>query len=259
MKTYVVIPQYLINDHLVKLSQNAIRSFKKTADCTVISVDDGGDRGQDMLKKESDVYLKNEKNSGFAPTCNKGFKWIQKHEKDDCNIVCANNDIEVFEGWLEEFEKVMSQFEGSMVGGLGFKGRVVEGKHISEYKTNPGSYYAWNSITRGGTLNDWLFPGGFYMTRKSVLDENGLYDEGFIHGGYEDIDLFQRIKQNGGNLLMTPKVAYWHEEGATRFGEEEKGHQNEAEPKNLAYYISKWGYNPHQRLGEIFKSEQINL
>lgn len=259
MKCYVCIPQYLITDELVKLSRNAIRSFKKTANCTVISVDDDGDRGAEMLKKESDLYLKNEKNSGFGITCNNGFRWIQEHEKEDCYIVCANNDIEVFDGWLEEFDKLMRAHDGAMVGGLGFKGRVVEGMHIKDYKKNPGSPYQWNYISVGGMLNDWLFPGGFYMTKKSVLDHIGLYDENYIHGGYEDVDLFHRIKQDGGKLLMTPKVQYWHKEGATRFGEIERGRQAHVEPLNLAYFIKKWGLNPHQRFGLLFKSDQIEF
>ena len=104
------------------------------------------------------------------------------------------------------------------------------------------------------------------MCKKSLLDKIGLFDENFIHGGYEDIDLFVRIKENGGRLLMTPKVQYWHKEGATRFSEEacgagnsEKSRQATAETHNLAYFIKKHGYNPHQKFGTIFRSEQINF
>lgn len=258
MKTYIVIPQYLISDELVALSKNAIRSFKNTADCTVISVDDCGDREANMLMEESDVYVSNNENSGFAKTCNAGFRWIQENEKEDCYIVCANNDIEVYPGWLETFDDLMKRFDGAMVGGLGYRGRDVDGMHIKKYKENTGSAYQWNFITIGGQLNDWLFPGGFYMTKKSILDDVGLYDENFVHGGYEDIDLFYRVKLAGGKLIMTPKVAYWHKEGATRFSDAkgEKGRQAKAEPKNVAYFKEKWGMNPNEKMGLMLRPDK---
>ena len=63
-----------------------------------------------------------------------------------------------------------------------------------------------------------------------------LYDEKFEHGGYEDICLFLRVKQAGKRMLMTPKMIYFHEEGATRFSEQENGTQSDAEPKNREYF-----------------------
>jgi len=34
----------------------------------------------------------------------------------------------------------------------------------------------------------------FYVPKKD-LEEVGLFDENFLHGGYEDIDLFLRYKK----------------------------------------------------------------
>ena len=259
MKLYICIPHYIITPYVAELAKNAINSFKKTADCTIINCDDCSPYDTSFLKELPDIYIRNKENKGFAGNCNVGFKWIMEHEKEDAYVVCANNDIEVYEGWFEEFVHTLEAFEGDAVGGLGFKVKIVEGKPIEEYKTNPGSKYNASFLSEGGRLNDWVFPGGFYMTKISVLRELGLYDEGFEHGGYEDIDLFLRWKKAGKRLLMTPKVPYWHEEGATRFSEQERGTQNNVEPKNRQYFKEKWGFDAQLEINNKLVDNRINL
>lgn len=258
-KLYIVIPHYVITEHVAELARNTIKSFKNTSDCTVINCDDCSPYDTSFLKEMPDVYIRNKENLGFAANCNVGFKWILENEKDDCYIVCANNDIEVFPNWFKWLKYALEIGKGDMVGGLGFKGRMVEGRPIEEYETNPGSKFTGNYITEGGRLDDWLFPGGFFMTTKKALEEEGLFDEGFKHGGYEDVDLFLRFKSHGKRLVMTPKVAYWHEEGATRFSEQEKGRQAGAEVGNLSYFLNKWKFQPHQNILQYLVDNRINL
>ncbi len=258
MKLYIVIPHYLISKELVGLAKDTIRSFKNTSDCIVVSVDDGSTMGTDMLKEESDIYIRQD-NRGFAPTMNVGFKWVMKHEKDDCYIVSSNNDILVYEGWFDEF-KDMYRFGNGLIGGLGYRTKIVEGMPLSKYKENPGSLYNNNVVSDSGRLRDWMFPGGLYMIKKSILEDIGLYDEGFIHGGYEDIDLFYRATQEGYKLLMTPKMAYWHKEGATRFSEESQNAiQTQVEAPNREYFKNKHGFDAHDDADKIFKNNDINL
>ena len=259
MKLYIVIPHYIITEQVANLAKNAINSFKKTADCTVINCDDCSPYDTSFLKDMPNVYIRNEKNKGFAGNCNVGFNWILEKEKGEAWVVCCNNDVEVYPGWFEEFKKTAEEFNGDAIGGLGYREKIIEARPIEEYKENPGSRYAQNYISEGGILDDWLFPGGFYMVKLSVLRELGLYDEGFIHGGYEDIDLFLRWKQAGKRLLMTPKVAYWHQEGATRFSEQEKGIQNAAEPLNRRYFEEKWGFDAHMQMNNKFVDNRINF
>ena len=63
----------------------------------------------------------------------------------------------------------------------------------------------------------------------------------------------------GERLIMTPKVGYWHEEGATRFSEQEKGQQANVEPKNRAYFKEIWGYDAHENINKMFIDNRINL
>jgi len=259
MKIYIVIPHFIINEELVQLAKNAIKSFRDTSDCVIVSCDDCSPYDSGFLKEISDVYIRNEKNKGFAGNCNVGFNWILENEKDDCWIVCANNDIEVYSGWFEDFLKTDQMFKSDALGGYGYQNKIVEGRPIEEYKTNPGSLYNSNYVSEGGSSGDRLFPGGFYMIRKSLLEECGLYDENFVHGGYEDIDLFFRWKKAGKRLIMTPKVPYWHKEGATRFSEQERGIQNNVEPLNREYFKKKWGIDAHIGMQRDFKDNRINL
>lgn len=259
MKLYIVIPHYIITEHVAELARNAVNSFKNTADCIVVNCDDCSPYDTSFLKEMPDVYIRNKENLGFAANCNVGFKWIMENEPDDCYIVCANNDIEVYPRWFDYFKQAMELGNGSMVGGLGTRGRIVEGRDIKEYETNPGSKFAQQYISEGGRLEDWMFPGGFWMTTKKVLEEEGLFDEGFKHGGYEDIDLFLRLKRHGKRLIMTPKVIYWHEEGATRFSEQEKGRQAGAEVGNHQHFINKWNFKPHENILQFMVDNRINL
>jgi GT2 family glycosyltransferase len=267
MRIYVVMPHYIITKEVAELAKNAIKSFKNTCDCTVISCDDCSpyeDVG--FLKEMSDVYIRNEKNLGFAANCNVGFRWIFENEKDDCYIVCANNDIEVFEYWFDELKKALDMFQGSMSGGLGYKDRIVEGMRIEDYRINPGSKFTARYMSIGGRLQDWMFPGGMWMSTKGFLDKMSeirdgkkeVFDSNFQHGGYEDVDLFLRAIRGGHRLAITPRMQYWHKEGATRFSEQELGTQNIAEKHNLEYFLKKNNFNPHQNILDFMKDEVIN-
>lgn len=242
------MPHFLINDELIELAQNAIKSFRNSSDVIIISVDDGGEFGnkEEILKPISDVYIKNEKNLGFAKTCNKGFNWIFENEKDDCYIVCANNDIEVYPGWQEAMIEPFNMFENVAVTGIiQFRVKVIDGIPIEKFKIN--------QMTEGGQLRDWQQDGGLLMSRQSILQEVGIFDEQFIRGGYEDVDLFLRMRDIfGKRIVMSGRSAYWHKQGATRWNTEKVGAINNfgvesksIEVENLKKFIAKWGFNPH--------------
>jgi len=255
MKTYVVMPHYLVTDELVKLAENALKSFR-CSDAILISVDDGSPIGKEVLINNSDYYLRNEKNSGFAPTCNKGFRWIMEHEKDDCYIVCANNDIEVnkrvIPALIEPFEKYPD---------VAITGIISTREKQWEYK--PLEDASWDMIASGGLLYDRMQDGGLWMSKKSVLEKIGIFDEQFIRGGYEDVDLFLRARDTYGmQIIMSGHAIYWHKQGATRWNCENNGFINNfgfesksIENENLKRFINKWKFNPHSR--QIWKSLPI--
>lgn len=245
MKTFVVIPHYIVNEEVEQLAIAAIKSFKETVDCTVISVDDNSPKKSLQIKDISDIYIQREQNGGFAECCNTGFKYIN----EESYVVCANNDIVVYPGWFEEFDRLFREHGADMVGGLGYRDKNL---------TDSGYTHGTNFVAVGGLLQDWMFPGGFYMVKKSFFDEIGMYDENYRHGGVEDVDLFYRAKQAGKRLVMTPSVSYWHKEGATRYSVGEKERQSKAISENELYFEKKWGFHPIQKINSILTEERLN-
>lgn len=245
MKLFVVIPNYSVNDEVIGLACNAIKSFKSTSDCIVVVSDDHSPLETSKIEELSDVFLKREENGGFSKACNTGFEYALEHGAD--YVVCANTDIEVPENWMGEFMKCF-EMGADMVGGLGYKQKGA----INERKDH-------NYVSIGGRMDDWMFPGGFWMMRRNVLEHIGLLDENYRHGGMEDIDFFYRAKLAGKVLMMTPRVWYWHQEGATRYSDQERGIQSEAFKENLEYFKRKWGFDGLKELhSKILTDRRIN-
>lgn len=66
---------------------------------------------------------------------------------------------------------------------------------------NPGSLHEVDAVT-----------GAFLMTKKTVLDKSGFFDEKFFMFG-EDIDLCLRIKKAGFKVIYDPEVKIIHYKG----------------------------------------------
>jgi GT2 family glycosyltransferase len=243
MKTYVVMPHFIFNEELKQLAKNAIESFRKTSDAIIINVDDSSPDGE-FLKELSDVYLRTESNDGFARACNTGFRWILDNVPEECFIVCANNDIEVYPGWEKTLEEPFDMYEGVGITGM------VSNKERTLFGT-PLEKWSKNKITSGGFLDGWMQSGGLWGIKKSILQKVGLFDEQFKRGGLEDVDLFMRIRDTYKlKLIMSARSIFWHKEGATRWRDEPVGEaksykeeNKEIEEENLQKFTKKWGYN----------------
>ena len=239
MKTYIVIPQYIITEEIKQLAINTIKSFRDNAEVTIISVDDASPMNCDFLKELSDVYIKNDKNGGFAKTCNVGFNWIFENEEEDCYIVCANNDIEINKKVIPELAIPFDEFENVAITGIvSTKVRYIDGLPLEDFN--------WGAVSEGGLLRDRMQDGGLWMSKKSILENIGIFDEGFFQG-YEDIDIFLRARDTFGmKIVMSGRAAYWHKQGATRFNLGFDGRYSDAhENHNLDYFCEKWKFNPH--------------
>lgn len=248
MKTYIVIPHYIVSEQLVELATNALNSIREHTDAKIISVDDGSPMDTTFLEELSDIYLRNDENSGFGPTCNKGFRWIFDNEPEDCYIVCANNDIEFNSKTLTGLKEPFEMFDGVAISGIiSFMVKEVEGKPLDKF--------TWRQMSDGGLLRDRMQDGGLWMSKKSILHHIGTFDEQFIRGGYEDVDLFLRARDTYQmKIVMNGRAGYWHKQGATRWNSEQNGYINNfhiesksIERHNLDKFILKWGYNPHTR------------
>ena len=249
LKTYIVIPSYIVTEELRDLTIATINSFYESdPDVTIINVDDGSPMDTDWLEEMSDIYIRNKENSGFAITCNNGFKWIFENVKEDCYIICANNDILVNIKTIPALQAPFNMWENVAITGIvSTKEKLWEGGPLEEMD--------WKSMAEGGLLRDRMQDGGLWMSKRSILAKIGVFDERFIRGGYEDWDLFLRARDTFGmKLIMNGRACYWHKQGATRWNCEDNGYINNfgiesksIETENLERFIEKWGFNPHMR------------
>jgi GT2 family glycosyltransferase len=171
MKTYVVIPQFLVNDELVQLAEDAIKSFR-VDDVFIISVDDCGEfqkaERADEVMALSDLVIKNEKNSGFAITCNNGFKWIFENEKDDCYIVCANNDIVVNKKTIQALKDPFEMFDNVAITG-------IISTMTQEWEGKPLEEMDWRKMSENGMCGDRMQDGGLWCSKKTILLKLAVY------------------------------------------------------------------------------------
>lgn len=232
--TYFVMPHYIASAELEQLAINAIVSMRQTADVFIVSVDDGSPLSTWFLEDISDFTIHIEKNSGFAKACNLGLQWCIDQGAD--LIGCANNDIEVFDGWLRALEYPFTQWDDVGVTGLiSSKERTLNSHPVEKYQVP--------KITEGGLLNHWMQSGGLWLSRSSVLKQVGLFDERFKVGGEEDVDLFWRMFESGYKLVMSGYSCFWHKEGATRWREGAKEKNKAIEQKNYEKFKEKWGWD----------------
>lgn len=256
MKTYVIIPHYIVTEELRQLATNAIESYKKFSEVTIISVDDGSPMDTTFLKELSDIYLRNEENRGFAITCNNGFKWVFENESEDCYIVCSNNDIEINKKTIPALQEPFEKFDNVAITG-------IVSTQLKEWEGKPLEEMNWRCMSSGGLLRDRMQDGGLWMSKKSILEHIGIFDERFIRGGYEDVDLFLRARDTFGmRIVMNGHACYWHKQGATRWNCEKNGYINNfgfesrtIESENLKRFIEKWKFNPHTR--QIWNQKEL--
>lgn len=163
MNTYIVIPNYIVTAELHRLAINTIKSMRSN-DVFIVFVDDGSPMDCSIFETMADKYIKNEKNSGFAISCNNGFRWIFENEKDDCYIICANNDIELYGNWLETLTKPFEVYEKVGITGM------ISCKDRASAKT-----HRINKITEGGLLSDYMQDGALVCSKKSILLELAMY------------------------------------------------------------------------------------
>jgi len=162
------------------------------------------------------VYLRNETNSGFIASCNRGAeKGRGKY------LVFLNNDILVRDGWLTALVDTFA--EDPYAGIVGAKliypdGRLQEAGGVI-WRDASG----WNY----GKFDDPAKPEYNYlrevdycsaaalMIPKSLFQSVGGFDPRYAPAYYEDTDLAFKVRQAGHKVLYQPLSEVIHYEGAT--------------------------------------------
>ena len=162
------------------------------------------------------VYLRNETNSGFIASCNRGAEKARGKY-----LVFLNNDTLVRDGWLRTLMDTFA--EDPYAGIVGAKliypdGRLQEAGGIM-WRDASG----WNY----GKFDDPAKPEYNYlrevdycsaaalMIPKSLFQSVGGFDPRYAPAYYEDTDLAFKVRQAGYKVLYQPLGEVIHYEGAT--------------------------------------------
>ncbi|MFL6500614.1 MAG: glycosyltransferase, partial [Candidatus Udaeobacter sp.] len=162
------------------------------------------------------VYLRNNSNSGFIASCNRGAKTARGKY-----LVFLNNDTSVKPGWLTA---LLDTFKEELrVGIVGSKllypdGRLQEAGGIIWQDASGWNYGKFDDPGKPeyNYLRDVDYcSAAALMVPKALFESAGGFDSRYAPGYYEDTDLAFKIRQAGYRVLYQPLSEVIHHEGAT--------------------------------------------
>lgn len=220
-KLSIIIVNYNAGDFL----NECLGSLEKARDeisfdVWVVDNASGDDSLKNAEKKFPDFkYIKNSENLGFGKANNIALKQIKTEY-----ILLLNPDSEVLTGTLKYMVEYMEQYSEVGVATC----RVEKEDGSLDWASHRGFPTPWASFLYYFLKDDSLYhktyqdllkahevdaiAGAFFITRKSVLDKVGLFDEDYFLYA-EDLDLCFRIKQAGFKVMYVPDVKIIHHKG----------------------------------------------
>ncbi|HEU0274441.1 MAG TPA: glycosyltransferase [Candidatus Udaeobacter sp.] len=220
----------------------SLQEHEGTERFEVIVVDDCStdDTAEAVPRMPGVVYLRNEANSGFIASCNRGAEKARGKY-----LVFLNNDTLVRRGWLEALlDTFAEEPEAGIVGSklLYPDGRLQEAGGII-WQDGSG----WNF----GKFDDSAKPEYNYlretdycsaaalMIPKALFHKVGGFDSRYAPAYYEDTDLAFKVRRAGYNVLYQPLSEVVHYEGATGGTDLASGTKKHQEINRLVF-AEKW-------------------
>ncbi|MBU1126069.1 MAG: glycosyltransferase family 2 protein [Patescibacteria group bacterium] len=219
----------IVHTYEKKLLRQTLRSIRRAApkiSYEVVIIDNNPAAGmEELLNREfSDaVYIKNEKNIGFGGAMNVGIRGSRGRY-----VLIFNPDIVVHPGSLETMVEYMDLYPDVGIvgpqllnpdGSLQYSCYALPTLMQPVYrrtplgKTESGkrsiAEYLMMNVDHSEEMNVDSLIGAALFTRRSTLEEVGLFDERFFMY-YEDNDLCRRFWKNGHMVVYLPKAKMTH-------------------------------------------------
>jgi GT2 family glycosyltransferase len=250
----ILISIVILTRNQLPLTQACLESIRRYTrePYELILVDNGSTDGTlDYLRSQPDVILiENGENKGFAKGCNQGFE-----RSGGDYIMFLNNDTVVTENWMTNLLRALDSDPR-----IGMVGPVTN--YSSGHQQITVTYSSLDDLDDFARQQREIYAGiytvvrrlvGFcLLTRRSVLEEVGLFDEVYGLGNYEDDDLSLRMLRSGYGMMVAQDSFIHHVGHATTHHELPDSNLAQLLERNRQVATAKWGGNIHQL---IYKPE----
>ena len=212
MQVSFIIPLY----NCLTLTQECLRTLQVTLPPglahEIIFVDDGSTDGTrewlGTLATPCRVIL-NDRNLGFAATCNRGAAVAQ-----GAGLFFLNNDLVFLPGWFQPMLALAQKHYAGLVGNVQLNATTGAVDHTGLWFNRKGkpvhnTRVSWLARLTGRQPVPAL-TGACFAIRQSLWRQLGGFDEGFVNGS-EDVDLCLKTMQAGlRNYVATRSVVRHH-------------------------------------------------
>ncbi len=211
----IVIPSYNGKEHLALLLPSLQRLDYPPENLEIVVVDDCSQDGTgEWIQKHWSSFVRytcNEKNVGFAGTCNAGARCAQGEW-----VIFLNNDTHVDSYFVKGFMEVVNPSENIVAGAgkiLDWQGQKIDfvkgthnifGKGFNMYAGEEYEKENWNVPYR--------LPfacGGAMIIKRDIFLEVGGFDEDYFII-FEDVDLGWRLSLQGYQTHFCPRSITYH-------------------------------------------------
>jgi GT2 family glycosyltransferase len=227
----VVIPSWNGIEHTEKCVLALSETLPTDYDCEIVVVDDAStddtpQRLAHLAKHEPRLrVIRNEKNSGFIVTCNRGAQ-----ESRGEFVIMLNNDTVPLPGWLEPLLAIFRHYPdaGAATGKLLFPdGSVQEAGGIVFSDARAANFGKWD-VDNDCPLYNYVREvdygsGALLALPRSLWNELGGFDLRYRPIYCDDSDLCFKIRQRGLRVYFQPECKVVHVEGATSGRDESTG------------------------------------
>ena len=196
----------------------SLQEHQETRRFEVIVVDDCSTdaSGEAIARIPGIVYLRNEANSGFIASCNRGAEAARGKY-----LIFLNNDTHVKPGWLTALLDTFA--EEPRAGIVGSKllypdGRLQEAGGIIWQDASGWNYGKFDDAQKPeyNFLREVDYcSAAALMVPKALFESLGGFDSRYAPGYYEDADLAFKVRQAGYKVLYQPLSEVIHYEGVT--------------------------------------------